>query len=465
MPNSPFVSVIYRYADAMLERGRDAEGPQKTGLLLSALDRTTLGPLTNRPSAPSGVRAGNRVRSKDGALTGANPQHDENLLRLLYLLSELSSKPKYRDAADAGLKWFLQNAASPETHLFPWGEHLSWDVRKDESVVADAAPAGTHEFFRPWVLWDRCYELAPEPSRQFALGLWEHQIADHTTGAFDQQAGFSNHSARNTMDVARHAGFYLRTWAVAWAQTKDERWLHAIDVVLQRFEKKRHPQTGLIEACAGHSNAWAASTLSLAIDCDGAAHRVPEPMATRLRAFASREDEIFCALAHDLKSTGGFVTEIDKATGQSKERPTPLWSTRSGGSTTAQVGTMCVSRYENTGRVGYRGLIQAAADAYLKSMPAEDEDAWPGTFGHVISLQLAAWRSTARQVYLDRARELGNAAVEKFFNQSPLPRASLKADHYETITGADTLALALVELHLHILHITAVRCPPNTIDR
>ena len=37
--------------------------------------------------------------------------------------------------------------------------------------------------------------------------------------------------------------------------------------------------------------------------------------------------------------------------------------------------------------------------------------------------------------------------------------------HYETITGADTLALALVELHLSILHITAVRCPPNTIDR
>jgi len=68
-------------------------------------------------------------------------------------------------------------------------------------------------------------------------------------------------------------------------------------------------------------------------------------------------------------------------------------------------------------------------------------------------------------VYLDRARELGNLAVRQFFGDSPLPRASLKTDHYETITGADTLALALVELHLHILHITAVRWPPNTVDR
>jgi hypothetical protein len=25
--------------------------------------------------------------------------------------------------------------------------------------------------------------------------------------------------------------------------------------------------------------------------------------------------------------------------------------------------------------------------------------------------------------------------------------------------------IALVELHLHILYITAVRCPPNTADR
>ncbi|MGI8604727.1 MAG: hypothetical protein ACR2OZ_17290 [Verrucomicrobiales bacterium] len=52
-----------------------------------------------------------------------------------------------------------------------------------------------------------------------------------------------------------------------------------------------------------------------------------------------------------------------------------------------------------------------------------------------------------------------------FWGINALPKASLKSDHYETITGADTLALALVELHLNILAITAVRCPPNTIDR
>ena len=191
---------------------------------------------------------------------------------------------------------------------------------------------------------------------------------------------------------------------------------------------------------------------------------MPEPLASRLRAFAAREDELFAALPQDLKGRGAFITGLDRATVPPKDRHTPLWKGRDGGSTTAQVGMMCVSRYENTGKVGYRELIHAAADLYSKSLPGENDDAWPVTFGHAISLQLAAWRSTARPVYLDRARELGNFAVERFFDNSPLPRASLKADHYETITGGDTLALALAELHLHLLSITAVRCPPNTID-
>jgi rhamnogalacturonyl hydrolase YesR len=142
-----------------------------------------------------------------------------------------------------------------------------------------------------------------------------------------------------------------------------------------------------------------------------------------------------------------------------------LWSAGKGVSTTAQIGMMCVSRYENTGKTGYREIIHTAADAYRKSMPGDGEEVWPVTIGQAISLQLAAWRSTAKQVYLDRARALGDFALERLFDQGPLPRATLHCDHYETITGADTLALALVELHLEILHITAVRYPPNTIDR
>jgi hypothetical protein len=238
---------------------------------------------------------------------------------------------------------------------------------------------------------------------------------------------------------------------VAYARTRDDQFLKAMGMTLERLEKQGVAKT--------------TSILSLAIDCDGAAHHVPEPLASRLQALASREDEVFCALRHDLKNSGGFLKDVGKAAVQPKDRHTPRWSVPHPDLTTAQVGLMCVSRYDNTGKVGYRDLILGAADAYLNSVPADNEDAWPVTLGHAISLQVAAWRHSSNPGYLERARTFADLAVGKFWGTTALPRASMKSEHYETITGADTLALALVELHLQILHITAVRCPPNTIDR
>ena len=156
---------------------------------------------------------------------------------------------------------------------------------------------------------------------------------------------------------------------------------------------------------------------------------------------------------------------FDLVTGKSDGSYSSLWDAKYGGFTTAAIAMMCVSRYENTGRIGYRSLITTAADAYMDTLPGDDSDTWPMTFGHAICVEQAAYRATSREKYYKRAFKLGEIAIEKFFGDSPLPRASLKSNHYESITGADTLVLALVDLHLSTLHITAVRTPVNTIDR
>jgi hypothetical protein len=463
IPPSPFAKVFYDYANTMLEHGRDIYGPQKTGLFLSALDRKTLDPLKTRPHAPAGIREGDRPAAPGQPLAGANLHLDQNFLRLLYFLKGLSGEDRYPQAADDALKWFLKNTQSPNTGLLPWGEHLCWDVMTDKVASGHRRPV--HEFARPWLLWEKCFELAPEASKLFALGLWNSQIADHKTGAFDRHADFDNSTPVPGMDFARHAGFYIRTWAQAYAHTQDETFLKAIDVLLRRYEKKRHPKTGLIEFKSGSPTAHSILSLSLAIDCDGAARNLPEPLRTRLINFAATEDKIFCSLPHDLKNKKGFATQFDLVTGNPSGSYSSLWDARYGAFTTAAVAMMCVSRYENTGRIGYRDLIITAADAYMDLLPDDNSDAWPMTFGHAISTELAAFRVTARQKYHKRAFKLGEIAIEKFFGDSPLPRASLKSDHYESITGADTLVLALVELHLSTLHITAVRAPVNTIDR
>jgi hypothetical protein len=395
VPVSPFIRLVYGYADAMLKHGRD-----KSGLFFSALDRNTLAPLTNRPAAPEGILATDRVGAGGAALAGSNPYHDENLLRMLATLSDLSAKPHYRAAADAELKWFGENAEPMATQ------------------------------FRPWMLWDRCFELAPDVSRRIMVRLAQQEIATGTSGQ-------------------REAGFKIRALAVAYAQTKDEQFVRAITRWLDHDE----------------TNASRDFTPSLAIDCDGAAQRVPEPLASRLRAVAAAQDGLFCSRPQNVSASGGFVTGSPGVSTETNPRVTPRWKARGGGYTTAQVGMMCVSRYDNTGNIAYRDLLFGAADAYFDSLPSDDEDAWPATFGHAISLEIAAWRHSANWKYMERARKLGEIALEKFWGTNALPRASLKTDHYESITGADTLALALLELHLQILHITAVRCPANTMDR
>jgi uncharacterized protein YyaL (SSP411 family) len=91
-------------------------------------------------------------------------------------------------------------------------------------------------------------------------------------------------------------------------------------------------------------------------------------------------------------------------------------------------------------------------------------DAWPQSFAHVISTEVAAYRLTKNPVYLDEARRFARMAVEIFWQDNPLPRASKQTGHYEAITGGDSLALALLEVHASAHGLTN-RIPSNTIDR
>ena len=86
------------------------------------------------------------------------------------------------------------------------------------------------------------------------------------------------------------------------------------------------------------------------------------------------------------------------------------------------------------------------------------------SFGHVISTQVAAYRLTRKAAYLQEAQRFARMALDIFWQDNPLPRASMQTGHYETITGADSLALALLEVHAAVHGLTN-HIPSNTIDR
>ena len=112
----------------------------------------------------------------------------------------------------------------------------------------------------------------------------------------------------------------------------------------------------------------------------------------------------------------------------------PKWSSGYSASTLASSAMFCLARFEQTSNPAYRDLLVAIADAYLGSRPEEDLDAWPMSFAHAISAQVAAYRFTSRPAYLEEARKLARRAVDVFWQDSPLPRASLFAPQLDNRT-------------------------------
>lgn len=443
-----YLKAVRAYADALLERGRDTYGRVHSPLIAATLDRKSLKlfdgeglkKIRSIPRAAWGIRAHDRVT------TGANPMHDQNLYQILYALTEITGEKRYAAEADRTLKWFFEHCQSPKTGLMAWGEHIGWDF------VKDGVAGNTHEYFRPWVLWERSFQLAPGACARFARGVWEHQIGDHKRGNFSRHARWDRHGPGRNSEYPRHGGFYIATWAAAYEKTKDAVFLRAIETLVDYFDGRRSPQSGAIPA-ESHSRskgltAWPPSNLSLAVDLWAGAAKVPGPLAKKMRASAAKTDEVYLKIQHDLSPKGkGFVgsahTHTLNPTGYGKG----AWGAGYGVGGDAPVANLCLLRYRQVKRDGYRTLALAAAARYLRSDPDTRLALHPGTFGHVIQLLLAAHELTGEERFGARADRLAKMAIELFLpDGSPLPKATSKHGHYEAITLGDTLMMALLQL-------------------
>lgn len=420
-----YLRTVRRFADAMIEHGRDTYR-EPTPLFASVLDRSTMKVKEELP-APKGIR------SDDRDLTGSNPMHDENFFRLLYALSDITGDAKYATAADDALRYFFTHCQSQTTGLMPWGEHISWDLRTEGLLFK----RDKHEFFRPWALWARTYELAPEPSLKLARGLWDHQIADQATGSFSRHATYSHHAPEDGRhEFPRHAGFYISLWGQAYEKSKDEVYLKAIETLVDNFERRRKPDGSFPSASVSPQETWWASDLSWAVDVWDASNRVPEPLATKMKNAVKKTDAAI--LNHFADGFGHDVAE--------------MYPGQYGATTIAAHGLMCDARNQQLPQEGYRKLVLSAADAYLTTEPPSPEvrlrsDLTPGVFGDAIAILMTAHRLTRDPRYLTRADALADMAVNLFWtDDNPLPRASSRLDHYEAITRADTLAVSLLEL-------------------
>lgn len=460
-PASEYLLRVQQYADAMIEHGRDTYGTEHSPLFASALDRQTFKPLgktIDEVGSIKGFRQSNRV------VNGANVAVDRDFYFTLYKLTEITGDPRYAAEADAALQWFHDNAQSSKG-FFAWGEHLGWDFYTEGP--SRPSPNEIHEIYNRWTLWDRSYQLAPDAMNDYAIGLWNHQIANHTTGNFSRHAHDAfdptKGSARTNDEFPRHGGYYIDIWARSYAVTGDAELLTAIEAVHNGFVNRSHPVTGLIPASTREGElVWPHSNVELASGLWNAAALVPAELGDKLRATALKIDQTFLAIPHD-PATSGFVNRAVLSTGQpeaidpdvvDEERGSVFsntWAAGYGVQTHASVALKLYERYQQVPNDGYRQLILAAADRYLQEGDPPTDLTFPKIFADLIALDLAAYELTGDQKYLEHADTYAGMAVDLFFDDSsPLPKARYRSsnasEYYDTITGAPELSLQLLEL-------------------
>ena len=435
-----YLKLVRDYADAMIAHGRDTYGTEHSPLFVEALDRKTLRMLEGEALQKAAAIPFNAwgIRPHDRMLEGGNPQHCLNLYQILYALSAVTGEKRYADEADRSLKFFFQHCQSPGTGLLCWGEHAGWDFRTEKRIGKRAGD--THEFYRPWVLWDRSWQLASEPCRRFAVGLWEHQIGDHRTGDYSRHAAIDAHGPDTDAPYARHGGFYIETWATAYEKTRDAVFLKAIDTVLAGLERARNHEGGMLISGSKRGGGRTPYDVSLAVSLGNAADKVPADQAAKMRAAAAATDQAFAA-AHAERPAAA-----DQGRSKSAGKSAALWSNAYGGGPPVARANVCMLRYRQVPIEAYRTLVLKTADQYRTQEIDLSQPIWPGTMGSVILLMLDARELSGDEKYLQTAEHFAQKGVELFLTGGPLPRASHQHDHYEAVTNGDTLMLALLQL-------------------
>lgn len=454
---SDYLQLVKDYADAMITHGRDTYGRSHSPLFASALNRQTMS-IGSFPEIP-GVRKGDR------SVTGANPQTEYGLYKILYRLSAITGVTHYAEEADKALAYFFTHCQSPETGLMTWGEHLFWDFKRDARGGNDRF----HEIGGAWPFWDRCYQLASEACWRFALGQWDHQIGDKESGDFSRHARWSQHGPGRGTDFPRYAGQMIACWADAYRRKENvdrprrAELVTAITTVVQRMEANmKKGKTGYLIAGTDKIHrhiAWPKSNLELARCLWDAAGFMDVNLALRMRTLALAQDSHFFEMPHQITSGGGFVATIDSNSGLPRSRSmnkpyTTVWSSGYGYGIHASMANKCYQRFiqlkdtrPNLAKK-HQKLILAAAHPYLSAYPDSNDLLKPQAIAEVIVLMLNTYQLTDDKKYQDRADSFGRMGIDLFLNDGlPLPKATNQHDHYETITGGPALMQALLQLH------------------
>ena len=249
------MAAAVKFAETILEHGRDTYGEKKTPLLVDGLNVDTMKPPARLPSWSGGEGMQPWVSS--------NLADQGNLMRFLVGLSDLTGDPKYKQAAIGAVKYNFDHFQGP-SGMLPMGHHRFIELERD-AYHGDIGKGGCpHELKGNFLDYHLFWEIDPAATRQLVEGIWNAHVRNWSNLEFSRHAGFGGELPDDVwdriFDEQNRAGikpggqlsFYdtavdmILAAGMLHKLSGDEKPLVWAERLLGRYIYSAHPITGLI---------------------------------------------------------------------------------------------------------------------------------------------------------------------------------------------------------------------------
>lgn len=232
-----YLDLVRRCADTLIEKGRDRYGEVHSPLFMCVLDPETIEASHEIPILDGLIRTEGRMHRRNPG--GCDLWEDQDLIRVLSILSERAGDPKYRQAAEEAIGHFLDVCRKPSTGLLTWGSHLYWDAFTD-APGGDGDGAGPHEILIREPRWEMMWGVRPEAVKSQIEGMWEWHVCDKETGLHNR------HDDKSPgCDFAFSGSELILAFAFLHEKTGDPIWRDRAKLVLHHHWNARNSDTDL----------------------------------------------------------------------------------------------------------------------------------------------------------------------------------------------------------------------------
>ena len=428
-----YLTKATEFANTLLEKGKDNYGPKKTPMFLSLLDIKTGQRASSLASNPTGEDdPGDFGRN----VNESNLSCDFTTLSGLFHLSNVTQNPKYRDAANDYLKYFLNHCVSETTGLFGYGEGMYYDVERDTVINF------RHELGPSIPLLSEMWKREPGIMHRYTEAIRKYHIYDSKHFFYHRQANyytgeFADSSAPGTW--IRHAGLFANVFMAAFSQTQDRKFLNWSRKISGLPGKQSNPQTALVRD-------------NLLDETASACRQNPLFSWYLLNTTPFFEDEMvlvtamafiraFSEFAYN-PADQSFFAELQIADGKpASEERQAIWEDDGPAIISARA---CILAFNKSQEKFFldRSLKYAT---YIRNNPPTRTTP-PGNVGNAIQFFLDMYETNKSSVFLNEARKLAQYAIPNYF-ENGLIKSSPDGGLYSARTLPGELFSALVRLY------------------